>query len=218
MKRAGTVYFLGKGKESCVSFSPHERVWACNDWYASYPKVRPERVYQIHTQEKEWRLPGGRYEIWKKRCEKIKAQIVVRTDTGVKNQRFFDSTNAHIEMGKEFFGGTFSFMFYDAIKEGIAKIILKGFLLLQHGEYEWQTPAILMNIKIAREHGIDVQWIWENDRKSQLVSAVKIFGAAREVKMDYGDEGECVKKIDVVKSCGLENLKSITELNNETSD
>lgn len=139
---------------------PGNEIWTLNDWWAFYPRLkRPDRVYQIHRNYNgvNENVKKRNWPDWRERYDASGAEIVTIQDFGLARQRLFDFPRGAKEFGGLFLGSTIGYMFADAIWEGVSRVELVGVKLERHGEYEFQLPSVIHDIKIARERGIVVE-------------------------------------------------------------
>ncbi len=162
------VAFLGLAKtHSPNNIRNSDELWTLNDFYRVYPQYKsPQRVYQIHGNFDPTALPG-RYENWRAEYAKSQSEIVTINDMGFCNQRIFDKERAVSDFGKEFFVSTMSYMFADAIWQGVTEIFLEGINLIA-GEFLKQVPGTIRNIEAARDHGIIVHAPKEDEWRTKL--------------------------------------------------
>lgn len=171
---SGEVVFLGFWQRGVDAESLEgKRVWTLNDYYQTYTFLMPERIYQVHDYF-DGKAHDGRFQgDWRSIYEASGAQIVTTTPMGFKRERAFNIDEMVKRFGAGFFGSTFSYMFADAICEGVKLIDLQGIRLKQCSEYEAQVPCMLHNIETARELGIKVLSKYEEDWRRKGAKAAE---------------------------------------------
>jgi len=170
------VVFLGFSRRD----TPRGKVlaaetWTMNDWYQLYPWLtNPARVYQVHEQFDGKHPHSNRFTgDWRNEYEKSGAQIVTLSGLGFSKERMIDKAALASEFGAGFFGSSFSYMFAEAIREKVDKVTMYGVRMQNSGEHERQVPVTLLNIKIARERGIEVdcpverEWIEDGAKPAE---------------------------------------------------
>jgi hypothetical protein len=164
-----SVAFLGlAGRQSNHTLRLVDSVWTLNDWYRVYPQVNnPGRVYQIHGNFNGAPTLEGRYENWREEYENSAADIVSMCSLGFDKERIFQTERGLRDFGLNFFVSSLSYMFADAIWEGVSGIYIEGVHLIA-GEFLSQVPGTLRNIETAREHGIEVHCNLEEEWKKKL--------------------------------------------------
>jgi hypothetical protein len=156
---------------------------------------RPARVYNIHEKFEENLKDYTRYSHdWKQKYNDSGAEIVTFDHiNGLKNQRIFDFKQGVSEFGKAFFGGGFSYMFADAVWEGVKEIDIVGMDLLG-AEYTYQALYLKRNLEVVRARGIEVYL--PNEERLKLDRIVD-FSTVGGVSLMYGERGFC-KHVEVV--------------------
>ncbi|OGV36982.1 MAG: hypothetical protein A2020_16405 [Lentisphaerae bacterium GWF2_45_14] len=192
-----SVIFLGFGTSGRNVSLKSFPVWTASDWYTFLPAVKPARIYQIHD-----RIPApanGRYVGLKEKCELSDALIVTTRDLGFSKQHIFDIEETAAKWGYKFFVSSYSYMFADAIREGVEKIYMVGIDLIS-AEYRTQVPGTLYNIDIARAHGIEVVCPKEADWRvnKKLVNWAAIEDG---ISLLYEEVGGNLEIIKITEGC-----------------
>jgi len=178
---AKTVHICGLFRADIPELSSLSdgQVWTVNDWYRCYPKMTPDRVFNLHTKEaldeslavegREDRFPGDYISEYHMAAESG-TQFVLLEQWGIANEmlypadRIFDFLNGH---KVQFCGITAMILL--AVLEKYEKICLWA-CPLRDNEYRYQIQGILKAIKIARFKGVEVECEYETDWAVRLTS------------------------------------------------
>lgn len=194
-----TFLLFGKTGRNCDLSG---EIWTLNDWYrqgfASKTK-RPARVYNIHERFEENLKDYRRYSPdWKQRYNDSGAEIVTAESVeGLERQRCFNFERGVKEFRKGFFGGTFSYMFADAIWGKYDEITIIGMDLLGD-EYRYQALYLKRNLVAARMCEIKVNL--SNEERLGL-DKIADFETADDVQLMYSERGFVAHV--AVADCGI---------------
>lgn len=156
-------------------------VWSCNNFFVHFKTsdCAVDRVYQIHAVDKPNLAQG-----WEKAYNEVGEYVCVDPELALGHGKIFDHSRFHTPHGDLMCGSTFSYMFADAIAEGVDLIELKGVRLAQKDEYYCQLPSTLHNIDVARANGVVVIAEYEQIWRNKFEKSIK--NKEIEVYLDYG--------------------------------
>ena len=137
-------------------------VWTLNDYYRPYPWLKPDRVYQVHTDidnavtEMQKKRPD-RWKNWREKYNESGAEIVtLKHDPLLNNQIVMDVVKMSENYGTGFFSQTFAYMAYDAIEEGYTIVKLRGFSSMEGKDYKDCFPQCIGVVDKMKEANIFV--------------------------------------------------------------
>ncbi|OGV52061.1 MAG: hypothetical protein A2X49_06740 [Lentisphaerae bacterium GWF2_52_8] len=184
-------------------------LWTMNDFYQFYPALRPDRIFNIHKNFAGHPDPMRWQGSWIGQYKRSGAArvYVCKHFEGLQREFFYPIEAVSKKFDPCFQSSSVTMMLALARLENYRHISLRGFHMLEAGEYKEQLPLLVRALEILKKEGLQIDapmlepWLRQLSRSS--VDWTKVRPAVRPYWDDPSAEARDLPALAAERECSL---------------